>query len=145
MEPLIEVGTITDFLLEKGYMLATTLEITEATVGGLAMAAGMTTASFKYAMLHETVKSFEVILSTGEVINVRRDNEYADLYKAMGWSHGSLCLLLSLELQIIPVKKYVKLTYHCFKEDKSLEYCQKIREETFKRDEKAVDFIEATV
>lgn len=145
MEPLVEVGTITDFLLKKGYMLATTLEITEATIGGLALAVGMTTASFRYGLLHETVKNFEVILSNGKIIDVTRENEYSDLYHGMGWSHGTLCLLLSLKLQIIPVKKYVKVTYSCFKNDKKMAYCEKIRDETFKVSPNWADFIEATI
>ena len=37
IEPLVTVEKITKYLVPKGYMLATTLEIKEATVGGLAM------------------------------------------------------------------------------------------------------------
>ena len=47
LEPLVDVGMITTWLLPKGFMLATTLEIEEATIGGLACAVGMTTASHK--------------------------------------------------------------------------------------------------
>jgi len=64
IEPLVEVGQITRFLLPRGYMLKTTLEIEEATVGGLAMAVGMTTASHKYGLLQETVVEYEVIMVT---------------------------------------------------------------------------------
>eukprot|EP00516_Mucochytrium_quahogii_P012749 CAMPEP_0203805248 /NCGR_PEP_ID=MMETSP0100_2-20121128/14108_1 /ASSEMBLY_ACC=CAM_ASM_000210 /TAXON_ID=96639 /ORGANISM=" , Strain NY0313808BC1" /LENGTH=139 /DNA_ID=CAMNT_0050713703 /DNA_START=81 /DNA_END=497 /DNA_ORIENTATION=- len=38
VEPLVDVGKITRYLVARGYMLATTLEIEEATIGGLAMA-----------------------------------------------------------------------------------------------------------
>lgn len=59
IEPLVTVGDITRTLVPQGWMLATTLEIDEATVGGLAMAVGMTTASHKYGLLQETVQEYE--------------------------------------------------------------------------------------
>eukprot|EP00924_Labyrinthula_sp_SR-Ha-C_P013583 augustus_masked-scaffold_5-processed-gene-7.48-mRNA-1 protein AED:0.41 eAED:0.43 QI:0/-1/0/1/-1/1/1/0/488 len=138
VEPLVEVSKITDYLLKRGFMLATTLEIKEATIGGLAMAVGMTTASHKYGLLSETVLNYEVILSSGEVVNVSEKNN-EDLFWALPWSHGSLCLLLSLKLKIIPVTKFVKVEYFYFETQK--EYCEKIRDVS-KSD---ADFVEATI
>ena len=37
--------------------------------------------------------------------------ENSDLFHALPWSHGTLGFLVAAELQIIPAKKYVKLTY----------------------------------
>ena len=47
VEPMVSVGDITRYLVPKGYTLAVTLEIADATLGGLAMGVGMTTYSHK--------------------------------------------------------------------------------------------------
>merc|ERR1719498_358224 len=95
LEPLVDVETITRYLVPRGYMLATTLEIKEATIGGLAMAVGMTTASHKYGLLQETVTEFEVVLGDGRVVKAT-PTENEDLYHTLPWSHGSLALLVGL-------------------------------------------------
>ena len=50
VEPMVSVGDITRYLVPKGYTLAVTLEIADATLGGLAMGVGMTTYSHKVNM-----------------------------------------------------------------------------------------------
>ena len=142
LEPLADVDAITKYLVPKGYMLATTLEIKEATIGGLAMAVGMTTASHKYGLLSETVLSYEVILSDGKVVTVTKDNEHSDLFYAIPWSHGSLCMLLSLKMKVIKVTPWVELKYtpvHSGLED----YCKEIKRVSLEKD--PADFVEATI
>ena len=125
VEPLAEVGAITRYLVPRGYMLATTLEIEEATIGGLAMAVGMTTASHKYGLLQETVVEYEIVLGDGRLVRARADNEYADLYFALPWSHGSLGLLVGLTLRVVPVKPHVLVRYTPHNSMSS--YCEHIR------------------
>ena len=50
VEPMVSVGQITKYLIPQGYTLAVTLEIADATVGGLAMGTGMTTHSHKVGL-----------------------------------------------------------------------------------------------
>ena len=52
VEPMVSVGDITKFLIPKGYTLAVTLEIADATLGGLALGVGMTTYSHKVVTSH---------------------------------------------------------------------------------------------
>lgn len=47
VEPNVSVGELTKYLNPKGYTLAVTLEIGDATAGGLAFGVGMTTYSHK--------------------------------------------------------------------------------------------------
>lgn len=44
---MVTVGQVTQYLVPRGYTLAVTLEIADATLGGLAMGTGMTTHSHK--------------------------------------------------------------------------------------------------
>jgi delta24-sterol reductase len=140
LEPLVDVGSITAYLLPRGYMLATTLEIEEATIGGLAMAVGMTTASHKHGLLQETVSEYEVVMGDGTLVKATRD-EHSDLFHCLPWSHGSLGLLVGLTLKIIPVKKYVKVVYEPVKGQAA--YCARIREVSLAKE--PADFIEATI
>ena len=66
VEPMVSVGDITRYLVPKGYTLAVTLEIADATLGGLAMGVGMTTYSHKvrkvykmYSLRIDAIFSFE--------------------------------------------------------------------------------------
>lgn len=61
-------------------------------------------------LYHETITSYEVVLSDGSLVTATRE-EYPDLYRALAWSHGSLALLVALTLKIEKVKPYVKVTY----------------------------------
>lgn len=145
VEPLCTVGQITDYLVhKKQMMMCTTLEVKDATIGGLAMAVAMTTSSHKYGLLQETVLEYEVILSNGQIVKATRDNEYSDLFHAIPFSHGSLCLLISLTLKCCRVKPYVKVTYEPFVNFQ--QSAQRIRElARYEPKEESSDFIEATL
>lgn len=140
VEPFVTVGQATSYLIERGYMLAVNLEIAEATLGGLAMAVGMTTHSHKVGLLSETVVAYEVVTADGELLRVTADS-HPDLYRALPWSHGTLGLLVGLELKIIPVKSHVHLRYEPVHSQQ--DYCARMLELSTMDD--APDFIEATV
>jgi delta24-sterol reductase len=140
VEPFVTVGQISRFLLPRGYMLAVTLEIDEATLGGLAMAVGMTTHSHKVGLFQENVAAYEVVLADGSLVRATA-TEHPDLFHSLPWSHGTLGLLVGLELKVIPIKPYVRLQYTPAHSQK--EYCERIRELAVAPD--GPDFIEATV
>lgn len=140
VEPFVTVGQITRYLEKLGYMLAVTLEIEDATVGGLAMAVGMTTHSHKVGLLQETVVAYDVVLASGDLVHVT-ETEHPELFRALPWSHGTLGLLVALELKIIPVKPYIHMQYVPVRSQDG--YCEKLRELSTAPD--APDFLEATV
>ncbi|ODN03240.1 Delta(24)-sterol reductase [Orchesella cincta] len=145
VEPMVTVGEITKYLIPKGYTLAVTLEIADATLGGLAMGVGMTTYSHKVGLYQEAIRSYEVILGDGSLVTATRDNDLSDLYYALPWSHGSLGFLTALDLDIVPVKPYVHMRYIPVKGQKK--YCDTIRELSGAndKDRELDDFIEATI
>lgn len=124
VEPMVTVGEITNYLIPKGYTLAVTLEIADATLGGLAMGTGMTTHSHKVGLYQENIVSYEVVLGDGSLVSAS-EKENADLYKCLPWSHGSLGFLVALTLKIVKVKPYIKMTYIPVKGQKN--YCDMIR------------------
>lgn len=110
VEPFVTVGQAMRYLAARGYMLAVHLEIADATLGGLTLAAGMTTHSHKVGMLFETVVAYEVVLADGSFVRVT-EADHPDLFRALPWSHGTLGLLVGLELKVVPIKPYVRLRY----------------------------------
>jgi len=145
VEPMVTVGDITRFLVPKGYTLAVTLEIADATLGGLAFGVGMTTYSHKVGLYQEAIIEYEVVLGDGSVVVATRDNEYSDLYHCLPWSHGSLGFLVGLKLQIIPVKPYIHMKYIPVKGQDN--YCNQIRDISGANDKNKVvpDYVEATI
>ncbi|XP_024941481.1 angiotensin-converting enzyme isoform X2 [Cephus cinctus] len=144
VEPMVTVGEITNYLIPRGYTLAVTLEIKDATLGGLAIGTGMTTHSHKAGLYQETIKSYEVILGDGSLVKATK-TENKDLYATLPWSHGSLGFLVALELEIIKVKPYVKLTYAPVIGQKN--YCHAVRDASGANGEKQdiPDFVELTI
>ncbi len=140
VEPFVTVGQMARLLGPRGYMLAVHLEIADATIGGLALAAGMTTHSHQVGMLFETVTAWEVVLADGQRVRATA-TEHPELYRALPWSHGTLGLLVGLELKIVPVRPYVKLKYEPVYDQQA--YCDRMLELSTAED--APHFIEATV
>ena len=125
--------------------MAVTLEIADATLGGLACGVGMTTYSHKVGLYQECVEAWEVVLGDGTLVKATKDNEYSDLYHCLPWSHGTLGFLVGLELKIIKVKPYVHMKYIPVKGKH--EYCNKIRQLSGALDPTfpVPDYLEATV
>jgi len=70
--------------------MAVTLEIADATLGGLAFGVGMTTYSHKVGLYQECIEAFDVVLADGSLVRATKHNEYSDLYHCLPWSHGTL-------------------------------------------------------
>lgn len=110
------------------------------------MGTGMSTHSHKAGLYHETITSYEVILSDGTLVIATADNEYSDLFKALPWSHGSLGFLVALTLKLVKVKPYIRITYIPVKGRKH--FCDLIRDLSGANEEKPhefPDYIEGTI
>ncbi|KAF9604254.1 hypothetical protein IFM89_004960 [Coptis chinensis] len=82
------------------------------TVGGLINGYGIEGSSHLYGLFSDTVVAYEIVLADGRIVRATKDNEYSDLFYAIPWSQGTLGLLVSVEIRLIPVKEYMKLTYN---------------------------------
>ncbi|XP_054263402.1 delta(24)-sterol reductase-like [Macrosteles quadrilineatus] len=109
------------------------------------MGVGMTTHSHKVGLFQESVISYDVILANGKLIHVTKDNEHSDLHQALPWSHGTLGLLVALELEIIPAKPYIHMNYIPMRGKKR--YCTLLRElaGANNKDKHTPDFLEAII
>lgn len=114
VEPGVTVSEISTYLLARHLQLECTLEMEDATIGGLAAATGMTTHSHVCGLIHDTITAWEVVTASGEAVVATATNEHAALFHALPFSHGSLGLIVSLTLRCVRSKPYVRLTYTPF-------------------------------
>ncbi|CAJ0955959.1 unnamed protein product, partial [Mesorhabditis belari] len=144
-EPNVTVAEACKYLVPKGYALAVTLEIGDATLGGLAFGVGMTTHSHKVGLYQETIVEYEVVTSKGDLLIVTGENEHSDLFYCLPWSHGTLGFLTSLKLKLIKVKPYVHMTYLPMRQEETL--CRQMMKLSgaIDKDYQVADFLEATI
>lgn len=114
VEPFATIGEVARHLDERGLQLEATIEMEGATMGGLVLAIGMTTHSHVSGLMHDIVEAYEIVTAEGELLRVTREGEHADLFRALPWSHGTLGLLVALELRVVPAPTHVRLEYRPF-------------------------------
>lgn len=112
LEPYVTMGYITATLLQHNVCLPVIPEYDDLTVGGLVCGYGIEGSSHKYGLFYDEVIEMEVVLADGTCVTATRDNEYKDLFYAIPWSYGALGMLVSVKMRLIPVKKYMKVTYY---------------------------------
>lgn len=111
VEPLVNMGQITRATVPMNLSLAVVAELDDLTVGGLINGYGIEGSSHIYGLFSDTVVAMEVVLADGRVVRATKDNEYSDLFYGIPWSQGTLGLLVSAEIKLIPVKEYMRVTY----------------------------------
>lgn len=114
VEPMVGCNRLIDALEKQGMMLPIVPELGDLTVGGLVMGFGIETSSFKYGLFHQICLEYELLLPNGDVVTCTKENRYSELYHAIPWSRGTIGFLLSVKVQILPMKKYCMLQYTPF-------------------------------
>ncbi|MEU2514636.1 FAD-binding oxidoreductase [Streptomyces syringium] len=97
--------------LPRGWTLPVVPEMEDLTVGGLVMGYGIETSSHRHGLFTDNVESCEVLLAGGEIV-MADHTRHADLFHALPWSRGTLGLLTSVQLRMIPSAPWVRLSYH---------------------------------
>ncbi|KAJ3193862.1 hypothetical protein HK101_003942 [Irineochytrium annulatum] len=112
VQPRVNMGQLTRFLIPKGWVIPVVPEhqYDDLTAGGMLFGYGIEGSSHKYGLFNDIVVSADVIVGTGEVVHCSA-TENADLFRALPWSYGGVGFAVSMELKIIPVKKYCRLVY----------------------------------
>ncbi|TXG56863.1 hypothetical protein EZV62_018176 [Acer yangbiense] len=111
VEPLVNMGQISRATVPLNVAPAVVAELDDLTVGGLINGYGIEGSSHIYGLFSDTVVAYEIVLADGQVVRATKDNEYKDLFYAIPWSQGTLGLLVSAEIKLIPIKEYMKVTY----------------------------------
>ncbi|MGA8164777.1 MAG: FAD-binding oxidoreductase [Waddliaceae bacterium] len=97
--------------IKNGCLPAVVPELKSITIGGALSGIGIESSSFRYGLVHETVKEIELLTGTGEVITCTPDNPHRELFYGIPNSYGTLGYALRVQVKLIPIKPYVKLTH----------------------------------
>ncbi len=110
VEGLATHEAIVDFLLPHGYAPLVTPELKHITIGGATVGIGIETNCFRYGLVHDAHLEIEVMLLDGRIVVATATNEYADLFRTLPNSYGSLGYILRVKMKVRKVKPYVMLT-----------------------------------
>jgi len=110
-EPNVPMDLLVQTTLKHGFIPPVVPEFPGITVGGAFSGTAGESSSFKYGYFDRTVNSIEIILANGEVTRASQIDEKKDLFNGAAGAFGTLGVLTLLEIQLIPAKIHVALTY----------------------------------
>jgi FAD/FMN-containing dehydrogenase len=137
VEGLATFEKIVDYCLPRGFLPLVAPELKHITVGGATVGIGIESTCFRYGFVHDGLVEADVLLPAGEVVTCRADNEYADLFHALGNSYGTLGYILRARIALHAALPYVHLAIERFANAR--DYLAAMRAATERRD---VDFVE---
>lgn len=140
VEPRVTMKTLVQALLPYGLTVPIIPELKEITVGGAIMGMGAESASHRWGTFNDICHSFELITGDGTLLKAS-PSENADIFYGVPGSYGSLGVLVSAELKLIPAKDFVRLRYHVFSDP--YKAIQKLQE--LSHDPKSPDFIDGLI
>jgi len=137
VEPRVTMQQLAKATLEYGMMVPVLPEFKGITVGGAIMGTGLESASHRFGLFSDQCLAYEVLLGNGTIIRAT-PQEHADLFYGIVGSYGSLGILLSVTLKLIPAQPWVQLKYRTFQSIKDTIYY-------FSHLQTAPDFLEGFV
>lgn len=136
VEPGVRMVELSHFLENGNMILPSVPELDDLTVSGLLMGCGIESTGFKYGMFNECVLSYEILMADRKVHRITKNDP--EIFCSLPWSYGTLGLLLSVELKLVPSEPYVRLNLqHVHSRE---ELCKKIRVASKRTD---IEFLEA--
>lgn len=110
VEPMVKMKQLSQTLNPLGWTIPVIPELDDLTVSGLIMGIGLESSSHRYGLFQDNCISYEIILSSGEIVTCSKD-ENPDLYYAIPSSYGTLGFITAVKIKMIPAKKYVAVDY----------------------------------
>ncbi|AKS41106.1 FAD-dependent oxidoreductase [Wenzhouxiangella marina] len=119
VEGMTSYAELVDATLPHGLAPAVVPELKSITVGGALSGVGIESSSFRYGLVHHTVRDFDVLVADGRVLHCSREDN-ADLFYGFPNSYGSLGYATRVRLDLIPVRPFVRLEHRCFDDPQKL-------------------------
>ncbi|CAI4224200.1 unnamed protein product [Auanema sp. JU1783] len=142
VEPMVNMGQLTRFLIPLGYTLPIVPELDDLTVGGMINGCGIEASGRKYGMFQHICLSYELVMADGSLVVASKEKsenpETQALYYGVPWSHGTLGFLVAANIRIVRCKPFVQLSYT---PTNSMEEMQKLLE--VESAERKNEFVEA--
>ncbi len=96
--------------LPHGLIPAVVPELATITVGGAVTGCSIESMSFKLGGFHDTCIEYEVVTSSGEVLRCSQ-NENPLVFQMIHGSFGTLGVLTTVKMKLVPAKKFVHVRY----------------------------------
>jgi FAD/FMN-containing dehydrogenase len=110
VEPNVPMDKLINATLREGLIPPIVMEFPGITVGGGIQGNGGESSSFKWGAFNQIFNWHEIILANGDVLKASSNNN-SDLFHGVPGSAGTLGILTSAEIQLIPAKQFVALSY----------------------------------
>eukprot|EP00455_Lapot_gusevi_P053452 TRINITY_DN8335_c0_g1_i11.p1 TRINITY_DN8335_c0_g1~~TRINITY_DN8335_c0_g1_i11.p1 ORF type:complete len:481 (+),score=72.56 TRINITY_DN8335_c0_g1_i11:164-1444(+) len=136
VEPQITMGQLISTLLPQGWTLKVVPSFETLTVGGLVNGCGVESSSFSAGLFADNLLAFDLILPSSELVHCS-PTQNSDLFSAVPLSHGTLGLVVCVDLALQPAKPWVRLRY--LSVHNKQEFCMQVEQEA----EEKIDFKEA--
>ncbi|MFI9381668.1 FAD-dependent oxidoreductase [Kutzneria sp. NPDC052558] len=136
---------LADATLRHGLMPHVVPQLKTITLGGAVSGLGIESSSFRNGLPHESVREMEILTGDGRVVVARADNEHSALFSGFPNSYGTLGYSLRLEIDLQPVKPFVRLRHVRFgnAHDCAAAIARICADRAY--EDEAVDFIDGTV
>jgi len=125
--------------LPHGVMPCVVPQLKSITIGGAVAGVGIEASSFRYGLVHETIREMDVLVGDGRIVTCSPSNEHRDLFFGLPNSYGTLGYALKLEAGAMAVGKYVAIEH--IRHSRADVYFEDLRE----RCASDVDFVDGTV
>jgi FAD/FMN-containing dehydrogenase len=140
VEGLTTYETAVGYALERGFLPLVAPELKHITVGGATVGIGIESTCFRHGFVHDGLVEADVLLPGGRIVTCTEDNEYADLFRALPNSYGTLGYILRARIRVHPAAPFVHL--HVRRFDDIERYLDAMLEATEAADN---DFVEGLV
>ena len=137
VEGLATYETVVRHCLAHGFLPLVAPELKHITVGGATVGIGIESTCFRYGFVHDGLIEADVLLPGGDIVTCRADNEYADLFRALPNSYGTLGYILRAKIALHPAAPYVHLSIERFGD--AAQYLDAMRAATASQE---LDFVE---
>lgn len=113
VEPRVTMEQLVDATFPLGLCPPVIPEIKTMTIGGAIMGIAGESSSHRWGSFNDCCAAFEFLDGRGDLWRAS-PFENADLFYGLPGSYGSLGMLVSAEVSLVPVEKLVHLHYHVF-------------------------------
>ncbi len=116
-EPRVSMKELAAATIKKGLVPKVVPEFKGITVGGAVMGCGGESSSHRVGLFHNTARSFDILLGSGEVVRAT-SSEHRDLFYGVVGSYGSLGCLVRCEIELEEAKPFVAVQMHKYSSGK---------------------------
>ncbi len=116
VEGLTTYETAVNAALAQGFLPLVAPELKHITVGGATVGIGIESTCFRHGFVHDGLVEADVLLPDGRIVTATADNEYADLFRGLPNSYGTLGYILRARIRLQPAQPFVHLRIERFEE-----------------------------